>query len=372
LAEVSADSAALGALGTNRPLRIAMVSYYLPGDSKSGVGYWADQLAEMLAQRGHEVTMFSACRPGRRVSYQAVQVKLSGPGRTFRFADQVRRLDLTAFDVLHAHGDDYWCWRRRVPAHVRTMHGSCFAEALRIHGAKERARMLALGCSELLATAVADRTVAISPGTRQWMPWVREVLPDGIDLSAFAPGDPSGKSTHPTILFVGTYRQRKRGQWLVELFERHIRPSMPEAELWMVCEDCPAAPGVVPLGRLSHEELVARYHRAWVFCLPSTYEGLGIPYIEAMGCGTPVVATENVGARYVLDGGRAGVLTTDAELAPALLALLRDSDAREQWRALGLERARTFDLAGVVDRYEEIYRSLLDRPGQRRSLRGHR
>ena len=138
-----------------------------------------------------------------------------------------------------------------------------------------------------------------------------------------------------------------------------MRPAVPDAQLWMVSEDCPPAPGVLPLGRLSDEELVDRYHRAWVFCLPSSYEGVGIPYVEALAAGLPVVATPNAGARFVLDGGRAGVLAPDAELGTALVRLLGDAAERERLAKVGEERAAAFDLGRIADRYEDAYYDLL-------------
>ncbi len=78
----------------------------------------------------------------------------------------------------------------------------------------------------------------------------------------------------------------------------------------MVTQDAPPElpEGVTVLGRLSDDELADEYGRAWVFCLPSSYEGFGIPYAEAMTAGLPVVATPNVGARYVTDEGAVGSL----------------------------------------------------------------
>jgi phosphatidyl-myo-inositol alpha-mannosyltransferase len=107
-------------------LRIAMTSYYLPSSSKIGVGYQVHAMANGLIDRGHEVTVFSAAPASDGARYRTVQ--LLGPPRmrTFAFALSVHRLDLTDFDVFHAHGDDYWMWRPRGPVHVRTMHGSCF------------------------------------------------------------------------------------------------------------------------------------------------------------------------------------------------------------------------------------------------------
>ncbi len=338
------------------PLRIAIVSYYLPSGSKIGVGYQVHELATELARRGHHVDVLSECPPVDGATYGHRHVRLTGSLRTFRFATRLCREDLSGYDVLHAHGDDYWLWRRRVPVHVRTLHGSCFEEALTVRGAKERLRMLALGLSEVLASMVADTTVAVSPRTRRWTPWVRAVIPNGVDARRFRPDGP--RSARPTILFVGTWSGRKRGEALARAFVEHVRPAVPDAKLRMVCRDVPAdvAPGITALGRLGDAELVEEYRRAWVFCLPSTYEGFGVPYAEAMASGAPVVATPNVGARYVTDEGRAGVLAADDDLGPALVRLLTDPAERERLAARGRRRAREFDLASVVDRYEELYR----------------
>ncbi|WP_127473803.1 glycosyltransferase family 4 protein [Microbacterium sulfonylureivorans] len=342
---------------STRPLRIAMISYYLPSGSKIGVGYQAHELANELARRGHRVDMLSACPPVEGALYGHRELRLAGSLRTFRFALALRRVDYSGYDVIHAHGDDYWLWRRRVPVHVRTMHGTGFEEARRIPGFKEKLRMLLLGLTEVLASVVADVTVAVSPQTRRWMPWVRRVIPNGVDAGRFRP-DPAKRSASPTILFVGTWGNRKRGSALAHAFQRDVLPALPDARLEMVCRDAPAdaGPGVVVLGALSDAELVQAYQRAWVFCLPSEYEGFGIPYAEAMACGLPVVATPNVGARYVTDEGRAGVLSELDVIGAALLRLLTDDARRAELSIASADRAHAFTLSSVVDRYETLYR----------------
>jgi glycosyltransferase involved in cell wall biosynthesis len=157
---------------------------------------------------------------------------------------------------------------------------------------------------------------------------------------------------------VGTWHGRKRGNVLAEAFFTHVRTAIPDAELLMVTQDAPPnpGPGIRVLGRLDDAALADAYRRAWVFCLPSDYEGFGIPYAEALASGTPVVATPNVGARYVLDEGRAGVLVDLPDLGPALVALLGDEERLEQMRTAGRARARDLSLESVVDRYEAIYR----------------
>lgn len=345
---------------SDRSLRIAMISYYLPSESKIGVGYQVHALANELADRGHEVDVYSPCAPVEGARYGHVHVPLDGSMRTFRFALAMRRIDLSGYDVLHAHGEDYWMWRRRVPAHVRTLHGSCFEEAVRIRGAKEKARMVLLGCTEVLASVVADRTVLISPATRKWTPWVRTVIPNGVDAAAFAPG--GDKRAAPTVLFVGTWRGRKRGAELARIFADEVRPRVPDAELRMVTQDAPddVPDGVSVLGRLTDAELAAEYRSAWVFCLPSTYEGFGIPYAEAMTAGLPVVATPNVGSRYVTDEGRFGVLAELDALGDALVEVLTDASRRAELAEASVVRAVEFDLQSVADHYERVYRAEFD------------
>nr|WP_246414154.1 glycosyltransferase family 4 protein [Microbacterium thalassium] len=334
-----------------------MISYYLPSDSKIGVGYQVHALANELARRGHTVDVYSPCAPVEGALYNVIQLPQTGGMRTFRFAFVMRRRDLSRYDVLHAHGEDYWMWRRRVPMHIRTLHGSCFEEARRIRGLKEKLRMVMLGFSEVLASIVADRTALISPQTRRWTPWVSTVIPNGVDTRLFGP-DESARSRAPTVLFVGTWRGRKRGAELARVFAEEVRPRVPDATLRMVTQDAPSdlPDGVTVLGRLTDDELAAEYRSAWVFCLPSSYEGFGIPYAEAMTAGLPVVATPNQGARFVTDDGCYGVLVPLAGLGGRLASLLQDAAERERLSDASRERAQAFELTTVADCYERLYR----------------
>ena len=333
-----------------------MISYYLPSASKIGVGYQVHELANELVRRGHVVDVFSECPPVTGALYGHRHIQIRGPLRTFRFATRLRREDFSSYDVLHAHGDDYWLWRRRVPRHVRTLHGSCFEEARRIRGLKERARMVLLGFSEVLASLVADTTVVVSPETRRWTPWVKKVIPNGVDTRRFRPGLVE-RTQHPVVLFVGTWSGRKRGAELARIFAEEVRPQLPSAELWMVTQDAPpdVPEGVRVLGRLTDDELVATYQQAWAFCLPSTYEGFGIPYAEAMAVGTPVISTDNPGARYVTQDGRAGRICSLEQLGSVMVEVLRDERLRAEMERSGLERSAQFSLTSVVDSYEQCY-----------------
>ena len=130
----------------------------------------------------------------------------------------------------------------------------------------------------------------------------------------------------------------------------------------MVSSDVPTTrhPSIHALGRVDDAELAKLYRRAWLFCLPSSYEGFGIPYIEAMASGLPVVATPNVGAQFVTDGGHAGVLVDATLIGPSITSLLGDPARSETLSALGISRVRQFSLVAVADQYELLYRRTIN------------
>lgn len=335
-------------------MKIALTSFYLPSGSKIGVGYMVHYLANALVERGHDVTVFSACPPCEDAQYTTVTVPCGRRLRALRFAWALRRVDFRGFDVLNAHGDDWFLWGRPLPRHIHTYHGACLAEMCHATSARARIRMAALALCEEASTFLAAERVAVSEATRNWIPRIGSIIPNGFDPAHFSPGcEP--KSEHPSILFVGTLLGRKRGAFLVDLFQHKIRPALPDAELWAVCEDPIEGGGVHGLGRVPLERLVALYRRAWVFCLPSTYEGFGVPYLEAMACGTPVVATPNAGAREVTCDGRYGWICPEDELGSALLRVLREPALRQTMREAGLRRAREFTWDAVCTRYESLF-----------------
>jgi glycosyltransferase involved in cell wall biosynthesis len=207
---------------------------------------------------------------------------------------------------------------------------------------------------------VAQVNVGISQATRERIPAVTRIVPCGVDVRRFEPG---AKSPQPSILFVGTAGGRKRGAFLAEVFEREIKPLVPEAQLWTVADRDLVGEGIVNYGRVALEELTRLYRSAWVFCLPSTYEGFGVPYIEAMASGTAVVASPNPGAREVLQEGASGTVAPDAELGGAIARLLTDAAVRADFEARGLRRSEDFAWPAVAGAYERIYEQIGSRTG---------
>jgi phosphatidylinositol alpha-mannosyltransferase len=261
------------------------------------------------------------------------------------------------FDVILAHGDSLLLPLTGRPV-VRVMHGSALEEA-RSATSVGRAVLQAGVYLQELATALLQRgTVAVSENSRRFNPFIHRVIPDGIDLTTFRP-DPRVRSQVPSILFVGALTGRKRGAWLLDRFEREIRPNFPTAELHMVTAPGPAADGVTYHTGIATNALVRLYQYAWVYASPSTYEGFGLPYVEAQACGTPVVATPNPGSREVLDDGQFGRLVEDAEFGLEVCRLLSDPARREQIARQGLLRASEYDVARAAAMYEAVIQELV-------------
>ncbi|NWJ97430.1 MAG: glycosyltransferase family 4 protein [Chloroflexi bacterium] len=350
-------------------LKLAFIQSFLPSRSHGGVGYFTHYFANVMVQRGHSVTVFSLHPAPAGALYQVELLALpswlrgSKLANLYLFAFLVARQDYTQFDLIHAQGDDFllwWSWRKK--PRLRTFSGSALAEA--IHARKWQTRLVQLSFYPLewLSGLTTDARIAISQATRQHLPFIRQVIPQGVDLTTFVPGQE--KSANPSILFVGHgLYDRKRGYLLVKTFEQEILPKLPAAELWLVCEDTIIHPNIKCYRNLSESNLIALYQKAWVFCLPSSYEGFGRPYLEAMACGTPVVATPNSGAREVLQNGACGLLVSESLLGQALLNLLQDAPHRTHLSQRGLLRAQDFCWQRIADAYERVYWEAMGKRG---------
>ena len=159
-------------------------------------------------------------------------------------------------------------------------------------------------------------------------------------------------------MFVGTAGGRKRGKLLLEMFARTIRPQFSNASLVFVGPAGEPAPGVTYHTGISDQQLAALYRSAWLYVSPSVYEGFGLPYLEAMACGTAVVATPNPGSCEVLGHGEYGALVNDVGFESAVVELLKDAPRRRALEAAGLQRARQLSVDSMIDRYESILSQL--------------
>ena len=176
----------------------------------------------------------------------------------------------------------------------------------------------------------------------------------------------------PFILSVGVKEARKNLARLIMAFE-DLHPDLPEYQLALVGPtlwrhpisiEAIKARGIRDRVRLieyvSDEELRALYSRASLFVHPSLYEGFGLPVLEAMACGTPVVASNSTSIPEVAGDAAVLVDPTDVPaIAQAMRRVLTDTELRSSLRARGFERARQFTWKRAAERTAAVYRSVL-------------
>jgi phosphatidylinositol alpha-mannosyltransferase len=343
------------------PLAIGLYTSSLPQSHRKppGVDVFVDRLGEQLARRGHRVVMFTYSPPSASRSYEhrVLEPESTATSRLRRMLvapARLNTLDTSGLDVLHLHGDDWFYVHRRVPT-VRTLHGSAFYEAQFATRTRRRVSQYLTYGLELVADRLATGSYGVNPGPGPGAGRTGH-LPLAVDLPAVESVERSGP---PVVLFVGTWEGRKRGKLLHETFLRDVRSQVPDAQLVMVSDHCEPGLGVRWVARPTDEELTELYRSAWVFCMPSTYEGFGLPYLEAMAHGTPVVATTNPGSLFVLDRGRFGLMTAERELGHEIAKLLVDGDRRSDLATRGVERARRFGWGALLDQHECAYREAM-------------
>lgn len=174
-------------------------------------------------------------------------------------------------------------------------------------------------------------------------------VPNGVSAQ-FQPG--GDKSSFPLVVAVGRLAPVKRFDELIRA-ALTAKARVPDLRLEIV-GDGPMREQLVELvgshgagswislpGQVSHDDLVARYQRAWVVASASLAEGWGLTLTEAAACATPAVATDIRGHRSSVVDGVTGVLAPVDRLGDALADVLLDPDRRASLAEAALVRART-------------------------------
>jgi L-malate glycosyltransferase len=201
------------------------------------------------------------------------------------------------------------------------------------------------------------------------------VIPNFVNLQEYKPGEPGARSIlapegGKVVTHVSNFREVKRVKDVVRVFAR-IRRAMP-ATLIMVgdgpdrvdAEHEAAELGVTAdvrfLGRL--DSVASLLQATDLFLLPSQTESFGLAALEAMACGSPVVASRAGGIPEVVDDGVTGILEPVGSveaMGRRAVELLRDPARHAGMRAAALAKAREFSADRIVPMYEALYQDVL-------------
>ena len=210
------------------------------------------------------------------------------------------------------------------------------------------------------------------------------VIPEGVDTRMFRPLHDRARLEQwrrgvfgedvPFIVYVGKPTRRRNLPNLLRAFGQlkssrripHklllIGTALPGAAFASMVDDLGLASEVVSIPYASHEEIALAYNASAMLVYPSDYEGFGMPVLEAMACGTPVIALDNTA--FPEFAGGIAMLLPNAEvetLASGMTDLMADTARRATMAVEGPRRAQQYEWRVIARRYADLLRSLAER-----------
>ena len=217
-----------------------------------------------------------------------------------------------------------------------------------------------------LATMVLTDSEAVRRQAIEWfrIPPQRIVAAPLAASAQFRPVD--ARPCRPYFLYAGTLEPRKNLALLLETWREVRRQHAVDLVLaGRRRADFPELapePGLELLGEVADEKLPALYSGALACVCPSLYEGFGLPVLEAMQCGTAVIASRDPAITEVCGGAALQLDSRDhRSWLEALSAAVSNPGLLQEWRSRALARAREFSWARTARLTREVYREAVSR-----------
>ncbi|MBV9355932.1 MAG: glycosyltransferase family 4 protein [Chloroflexi bacterium] len=338
----------------------------------SGVGTYTANLLQHLQRYGGDQVLPMAQTCGRSSGIRLNKTLWMQVLLPFQLAR-------VAPDVCHFTNSVASCWTP-CPA-VVTIHDTTLWMFPRYH---PRRRLLAMRPLIPLAARRARAIIAVSAATRRDLLRILKVPEHKVHVIHEAPGrqfrplvnsallaSVRARYGLPTsfVLYVGTIEPRKNLPRLLRAFQLARRQGFSTHALVLVghrgwkdaavmrrVEELQLDGSVRMLGYVPTEDLVALYNLAEVLAFPSLYEGFGLPVVEAMACGTPVLTSPRGSLAEVAGDAAEFVDPLDVEsIGDGLRRLLEDRNRRGELRAAGLARAARFHWDETAARTRRVY-----------------
>jgi glycosyltransferase involved in cell wall biosynthesis len=366
----------------------------MAGAVPSGLGTYAAELARALtrldASHAYVIIRQRGAAPiaaGPNVSEAIVDGDIDAPINLAR-GGAIGQLGLDLYHSLH----HFLPVGLRVPRVVLTLHDLIWVEHRRLIRSGGFAPLTRIATNLYSRAAMgyalrrADRIVAISGHTASRAtahfdidPSRIDVIPHGVDRAAFPAAMPDALGSPPYFLCLGNTRPYKNIPAALRAFalcaELSRRTAGVDSERLIVTGRGDAIASLRRLaGRLRIEdrvtftgpvtlaEVVCLFHGATALLFPSIVEGFGLPVLEAMSAGCPVIASR---APAVVEVGGEAVLSCDADdpeaFASAMRRLLTEPNLRAALRAAGIARASAFTWDAAAARTLTVYERLLAR-----------
>jgi glycosyltransferase involved in cell wall biosynthesis len=335
-------------------LPLVVVDADVLGRRRTGDETYVENLLRALAAvAGDELRLAAVTRRPDLVPDGVEPVALPARSQELRMAWSLPRL-LNRLRPALAHFQHVIAPRCPSPA-VLTVHDLSFERGAqlmgRLDGAVFRAMVPRSVRRAAHVLAVSERTKSDLVELYGVDPERITVTPHGVDPAFTADGrEPGGY-----VLFVGAIQERKHPLAAAQAAEAVGMPLVvagPAKDGGLAREL--VRRGADLRGYVSKPELAELYRGAACLVLPSRYEGFGLPVLEAMACGTPVVAGPDSALREV--AGDAALYASDGELAEAIRKAIAE---RERLRAAGFERAKRFSWDEAARRTLDVYRRVL-------------